>query len=143
MAPSMELQIDLAKCQSELDITIVDRIHELLNPQPLVEKPSMSGMYWSVNPTFYQVALHCYDINLLLRVPPEFNFSAILFQTHFMENLAYPVSTTTCQLICANWLFSFDEATFCSAELKFGTKRATWHCVACLYTVSLRNSQIT
>ncbi len=47
------MHVELAKCESELDITIVDRIQALLNPQPLAQSSNGNG-YKSYNPSMAQ-----------------------------------------------------------------------------------------
>ena len=45
----------------------------------------------------------------MLKRPPEFDFTLVSLQTHFVKHRTNLISTTTRKLVCANALFSFDE----------------------------------
>jgi hypothetical protein len=46
--PKTDVELDLTHCRSEVDITIVDRIHSLLNRQkPLNTHGTQKNVYWS------------------------------------------------------------------------------------------------
>ncbi|XP_064622147.1 autophagy-related protein 2 homolog B-like isoform X2 [Lineus longissimus] len=49
--PRTEVHLELGWLKSEIDCTIIDRIHSLLNPEPLVKSNDNNGArYWSIHP---------------------------------------------------------------------------------------------
>jgi len=40
--PKTDMEVELTHCQCEVDITLVDRIHALLNPRPFTTRPTSS-----------------------------------------------------------------------------------------------------
>ncbi|XP_066279882.1 autophagy-related protein 2 homolog B-like isoform X2 [Branchiostoma lanceolatum] len=49
--PIPEVTVEVSSCECEVDISIVDRLNALLNPQPLAQMSSSSGMFSSIQPT--------------------------------------------------------------------------------------------
>ncbi|KAI8514937.1 Autophagy protein [Branchiostoma belcheri] len=49
--PIPEVTVEVGTCECEVDISIVDRLNALLNPQPLAQMSSSSGMFSSIQPT--------------------------------------------------------------------------------------------
>lgn len=54
--PRTDVVLELGRCSSEVDITIVDRIDTLLNPDPLTPEPSASRLYTSYAPHYNLVS---------------------------------------------------------------------------------------
>ena len=56
-SPKTEIHFELAKCCSEVDITMIDRIQSLLSPQPLAQTASSSHYLYSTSNTLTQVGV--------------------------------------------------------------------------------------
>lgn len=60
--PKTDIHLELSHCKSEVDITIIDRIHALLNPQPLTRTNSGgASLFKSQHPSIYQTRQACFS----------------------------------------------------------------------------------